>query len=73
MRKTFVIIALLAATVTAAYGQADGAEARGDSCMDVHDTFHALTYYGEAQQIQSREEGTQRPEDQHPDSSLWTF
>ncbi|HIW44495.1 MAG TPA: hypothetical protein H9986_05645, partial [Candidatus Prevotella stercoripullorum] len=48
MRKTFVIIALLAATVTAAYGQADGAEARGDSCMDVHDTFHALTYYGEA-------------------------
>lgn len=48
MRKTFVIIVLLAATVTAAYGQADGAEARGDSCMDVHDTFHALTYYGEA-------------------------
>lgn len=48
MRKTFVIIALLAAFGTAAYGQADGAEAKGDSCMEAHDTFHALMYYGEA-------------------------
>ena len=48
MRKTFVIIALLAAFGATAYGQADGAEAKGDSCMEAHDTFHALMYYGEA-------------------------
>lgn len=48
MRKTFVVIALLAAFGAAAYGQADGAEAKGDSCMDVRDTYHALMYYGEA-------------------------
>jgi Flp pilus assembly protein TadD len=48
MKKLIVISFMLAAAAAASWGQTDGAEALGDSCVEAHDTFHALQYYGEA-------------------------
>ena len=48
MKKLVIMTVVFAAMSAAAYGQAGLAEARGDSCIDVHDTFHALRYYAEA-------------------------
>ena len=48
MKKLIVISAMLAAVAAASWGQTGGAEALGDSCVEAHDTFHALQYYGEA-------------------------
>ena len=48
MNKLVVMTVVFAALSAAAYGQQACAEAKGDSCIDVHDTFHALRYYAEA-------------------------
>lgn len=56
MKKLMIIYLMLAAVTAAAWGQTSGAEALGDSCVEAHDTFHALQYYGEAMAADSSAE-----------------
>lgn len=48
MKKLVIMTVVFAALSAAAYGQQACAEAKGDSCLDIHDTFHALQYYADA-------------------------